>query len=140
MVTPVKLVTSLTTRSRRSYHVGFTLIELLVVLSIIALLLSLAVPRYFNRVELAKETVLRENLHQMRDAIDKFYGDLNHYPASLDDLVVKQYLRRIPPDPITDSDTIWVAVPPSDPKKGGVFDVKSGAPGNGKNGTAYSSW
>ena len=136
----MKLVTSLATRSRRSYHVGFTLIELLVVLSIIALLLSLAVPRYFNRVDIAKETVLRENLHQMRDAIDKFYGDLNHYPDTLNDLVAKQYLRRIPPDPITDSDTTWVAVAPSDPKKGSVFDVKSGAPGNGRDGTAYASW
>ena len=119
---------------------GFTLIELLVSMAIVALLLSLAVPRYFGRVELAKETVLRENLHQMREAIDKFYGDNGQYPGSLQDLVTKKYLRKIPPDPITDTDKTWVIVPPSDPKKGGVFDIKSGAPGNGKDGTPYRNW
>lgn len=119
---------------------GFTLIELLVTMAIIAMLLSLAVPRYFGRIELAKETVLRENLHQMRDAIDKFYGDHNRYPDALEDLVTRKYLRRIPPDPVTDSDKTWVTVPPTDSRKGGVFDVKSGASGNAKDGTPYSSW
>ena len=116
---------------------AFTLIELLVTMSIIALLLSLAVPRYFGRVELAKETVLRENLHQLRDALDKFYGDNGRYPDALQDLVSKKYLRRIPPDPITDSEKTWVIVPPADPKKGAVFDIKSGAPGKTHDGTPY---
>ena len=119
---------------------GFTLIELLVTLSIVALLLSLAVPRYFGRVEMGREVALRENLHQMRDAIDKYYGDNARYPESLQDLVKRKYLRRIPVDPISDSDKSWVIVPPTDPKKGNVFDVKSGAPGNGKDGTPYRSW
>lgn len=119
---------------------GFTLIELLVSMAIVALLLALAVPRYFGRVEMAKETVLRENLHQIRDALDKYYGDNGRYPEALQDLVTKKYLRRIPPDPITDSDKTWVAIPPADPRKSGVFDVKSGAPGNGKDGTPYRSW
>jgi general secretion pathway protein G len=119
---------------------GFTLIELLVTLSIIALLIALAVPRYFGRIEMAKEVALRENLHQMRDALDKFYGDNNRYPESLSDLVKLKYLRHIPVDPITDSDKTWVTVPPTDPKKGGVFDVKSGASGNAKDGTPYRSW
>jgi general secretion pathway protein G len=121
-------------------HAGFTLIELLVTLSIVALLLTLAVPRYFGRVEMAKEVALRENLHQMRDALDKFYGDNNRYPETLQDLVTRKYLRRIPADPLTDSDKTWVIVPPADPKKGSVFDVKSGAPGNGKDGTPYRDW
>lgn len=129
------------TSSRDHFHgAGFTLIELLVVMSIIALLLSLAAPRYFGRVEMAKETVLRENLHQMRDATDKFYGDNNRYPNNIDELVTRKYLRRIPPDPITDSEKTWVIVPPSDSQKGGVYDIKSGAPGKGKDGTAYNSW
>jgi general secretion pathway protein G len=116
------------------------LIELLVTLSIVALLLALAVPRYFGRVEIAKEIALRENLHQMRDALDKHYGDINRYPNSLQDLVTRKYLRRLPIDPITDSDKTWIVVPPIDPKKGAVFDIKSGAPGNGRDGTPYKSW
>lgn len=119
---------------------GFTLIELLVTLSIVALLLALAVPRYFGRIEMAKEVALRENLHQMRDALDKYYGDNGRYPETLQDLVTRKYLRRIPLDPVTDSDATWVVVAPADPKKGNVFDVKSGAPGNGKDGTPYRNW
>ncbi|HEX6733651.1 MAG TPA: prepilin-type N-terminal cleavage/methylation domain-containing protein [Azonexus sp.] len=119
---------------------GFTLIELLVSMAIVALLLALAAPRYFGRVEMAKETVLRENLHQMREAIDKFYGDNGRYPATLQELVSKRYLRRIPPDPVTDSDSSWVVVPPADAKKGGVFDVRSGATGKARDGTSFNSW
>jgi general secretion pathway protein G len=117
-----------------------TLIELLVVLSIISLLMSLAVPRYFNRIDTAKEAVLHDDLHQMRDAIDKFYGDHNHYPDTLDDLVTRKYLRTIPPDPMTDSAKTWVTVAPDDPSKGNIYDVKSGAEGKGKNGTDYNTW
>ncbi len=119
---------------------AFTLIELLVVLAVIAVLMSLAVPQYFGRIEVAKETVLRENLHLMRDAIDKHYGDRNRYPDVLADLVTRRYLRRIPPDPLTDSDKTWIVVPPPDPRNGKVFDVKSGAAGNGRDGTPYGSW
>lgn len=119
---------------------GFTLIELLVTMTIIAILLSLAVPRYFVHVDRTKEAVLRENLHQMRDAIDKFYGDNSRYPDSLNDLVTRKYLRRIPPDPVTDSDATWVMVPPAEARLGRVADVRSGAPGKGRDGTAYSTW
>lgn len=131
---------SLTPNGRKPRRRGFTLIELLVSMAIVALLLALAVPRYFGRIELAKETVLRENLHQMRDALDKFYSDNARYPETLQELVSKKYLRRIPPDPVTDSDKTWQIVPPVAPKKGAVFDIKSGAPGNGKDGTPYNSW
>ena len=119
---------------------GFTLIELLVVMVIIALLISIAAPRYFNSLEKSKEAVLRQDLSTMRDAIDKYYGDNDKYPDSLDDLVSKKYLRKLPVDPITDSATTWVVVPPEDPELGGVFDLHSGAPGNGRDGTPYSSW
>lgn len=119
---------------------GFTLIELLVVLAIIATLLSLAAPRYTGSVDKAKESVLKENLATLRVAIDKHYGDTGKYPATLDDLVTKRYLRRVPVDPVTDSATSWVVLPPADPQKGAVFDVKSGAPGKGRDGTAYASW
>lgn len=119
---------------------GFTLVELLVVLAIVALLVSIAAPRYFNSVEKSKEAVLRQDLSTMRDALDKYYGDTGKYPDSLDDLVAKKYLRKLPADPITDSTTTWVIVPPEDSEKGGVFDVHSGAPGNGRDGTPYAGW
>ena len=119
---------------------GFTLIELLVVMAIIAILVSIATPRYFNSVEKSKEVVLKEDLSTLRDAIDKYYGDSGKYPDSLDDLVSKKYLRKLPVDPITDRADTWVVVPPEDAEKGGVFDLHSGAPGNGRDGTPYSAW
>ena len=119
---------------------GFTLIELLVVMAIIALLLTLAVPRYFGSLERSKEAVLREDLYQLRDAIGKYYGDKGKYPESLDALVSEKYIRSLPPDPITESKTTWVIVPPEDPQKGGVYDVKSGAQGKATDGTAYAEW
>lgn len=119
---------------------GFTLIELLVVMAVIALLLSLATPRYFNSVEKSREAVLRENLHLMRDALDKYYGDNGTYPETLDALVDKRYLRSVPSDPITGDSSTWVVVPPDDPSKGGVFDVKSGAEGTARDGSAYTEW
>ena len=108
---------------------GFTLIELMVVLAIIALLLSIVAPHYAGRVTRAEETVLRENLALMRDALDQHYADAGRYPATLEELVSKRYLRAIPPDPLTGSAATWVPVPPADAKRGGVWDVKSGAKG-----------
>jgi general secretion pathway protein G len=108
---------------------GFTLVELMVVLTVIALLLSVVVPDYVGRVKRAEEAVLKENLVVMRDALDKHYADAGRYPRSLEELVAKRYLRAIPPDPFTQSPSTWVAVPPSDPAKGGVYDVRSAARG-----------
>jgi general secretion pathway protein G len=119
---------------------GFTLIELIVVMLIIALLASLAVPRYFHSLEKSKEAVLRENLSLMRDALDKYYGDNDKYPSALEDLVTHKYLRKIPPDPVTESAATWVTVPPEDPQKGGVSDVHSGADGNAADGSPYKEW
>jgi len=119
---------------------GFTLIELLVALAIVALLLSIVVPRYFGGLTRAEEAVLKENLMLLRDAIDKHYADTGRYPAGLEELVARKYVRAIPPDPVTQSTTTWVQVPPADAKLGGVFDVKSGAPGNGTNGKPYAEW
>jgi len=119
---------------------GFTLIELLVVMAIIATLLSLAVPRYIGNVEKANEATLQENLATLRDVIDKFYADTGKYPTKLDDLVKNKYFRKVPLDPITDSNQTWVIVPPEDPQKGGIFDVHSGAQGRARNGTLYKEW
>ena len=119
---------------------GFTLIELLVVMAIIAVLLTIAVPRYFTSLDRSKEVVLRENLYQMRDAIGKYYGDKGKYPASLEALATDRYLRNVPLDPITESATTWQVVAPEDPQKGAVFDVRSGAPGKALDGTEFSTW
>jgi general secretion pathway protein G len=119
---------------------GFTLIELLVVLAIIATLLTISLPRYFSSVDKSKETVLKENLYVTRDAIGKYYADKGKYPESLDALTADKYLRKLPVDPITESTATWVIVPPEDPKKGAVYDVRSGAPGKASDGTLYSEW
>lgn len=119
---------------------GFTLIELLVALAIVALLLSIVVPRYTAGMGRAEEAALRENLYLLRDAIDKHYADTGRYPASLEELAQKKYLRSVPLDPVTQSDATWVVVPASDPQKGAVFDVRSGARGTGRDGKPYGQW
>jgi general secretion pathway protein G len=124
----------------RKFNKGFTLIELLVVLGIIALLLTLAVPRYFPSVDSARETILADNLRNTRATIDQYYGDTGRYPDTLEQLVEKKYLRAAPIDPITESSTTWILVPPEDGSKGGVADLKSGAPGNDRHGKPYADW
>jgi len=119
---------------------GFTLIELMVVLAIIALLLSVAAPRYFGAVDQSKEVALKQNLATMRDAIDKFHADQGVYPESLEALVEKRYLRALPVDPISDSATSWTIIAPPEPEKGKVYDVKSGASGTARDGTAFNDW
>ena len=121
---------------------GFTLVELLVVMAIIATLLTIAVPRYLHSADRARDAALRQTLAAARDAIDKYYGDTGRYPETLQQLVDKQYLRRAPYDPVTQSDTTWVVVPPG-PERGaqsGVYDVRSGATGAGFDGTPYAEW
>ncbi len=124
----------------RSAHHGFTLIELLVVMVIIAMLLSLAAPRYFGSVDKSKEAVLRENLATTRQALDKYYGDNGKYPDTLDQLVTKKYLRTLPMDPFTNSMTTWILVPPENPDQGAVYDIKSGSPDKAQDGTALKDW
>ncbi len=119
---------------------GFTLIELLVVMVIIATLLTIAVPRYFHSVEKSKEATLRQDLAVIRDALDKYYGDNGRYPDALEELVKRKYLRSLPIDPITGSATTWLIVAPDSSEKGGVYDVKSGAPGNARDGSEYRGW
>lgn len=119
---------------------GFTLIEMLVVLAIVATLLTLALPRYFGSVDRAKESVLRENLHIIRESIDKFYGDNGRYPNDLAELVDKHYLRSLPVDPVTESNQSWVAIAPPVTERGSLADVKSGAVGSSKGGSNYADW
>lgn len=126
--------------TKRTQRNGFTLIELLVAMTIIALLLSIVAPRYFRSVTKAEEAVLKEDLTLMRDVLDKYHADTGKYPDTLDDLINKKYLRKIPVDPVTQSPSSWTLIPPASTEKGIVFDIKSGAPGNAIDGTAYGDW
>lgn len=126
--------------TRIRLRTGFTLVELLVVMAIIALLLSIAVPRYMNSVEKSREAVLRSNLALTRQMLDRFYEDNGKYPDGLDTLVNEKYFRNIPQDPVTGSNATWVIVAPDVPEQGGVFDIRSGAPGKGLDGSAYRDW
>ncbi|MBI5786230.1 MAG: prepilin-type N-terminal cleavage/methylation domain-containing protein [Rhodocyclales bacterium] len=120
---------------------GFTLIELLVVMAIIATLLAIAAPRYFNSLDRARDASLRETLFVIRDAIDKYHYDIGRYPGDLEELVDKRYLRKLPQDPITESSETWVLVPPPDGAAvGDLYDIRSGAPGGGADGIPYSEW
>lgn len=119
---------------------GFTLIELLVVMAILGLLLALAAPRYFHSVDAAKEVALAENLRITRAAIDHFYADRRRYPESLDELVARRYLRALPVDPLADGAPVWALVAPPPDLEGRIADLRSRAPGVGRNGRPYAQW
>ena len=130
-------------RGRRS--AGFTLIELMVVMSLIVLLASIGLAVYANSVIRAKESVLKEDLFRMRDAIDQYYADKGKYPGSLQDLVSDKYLRAIPADPFTNSADTWREIPsepdPTNPTaQPGVYDVRSGSDQKALDGTNYADW
>ena len=133
------------TRNRLHRTGGFTLIELLIVIALISILASMGVVQYRNSVQSAKEATLHTDLFRMRDAIDQYYADKAKYPASLDALVSDGYMRAIPQDPMTKSTDTWQTVP-AEPEPGntstdpGIYNVKSGAPGTGLDGTSYSDW
>lgn len=133
----------LTAPQRRSR--GFTLVELLIVMSVIGILASIAVPSYQRSLIKARESVLMEDLYQMRRSIDAYYADHARYPDTLNELVDNKYLRDIPTDPFTKSKESWEEIPPSftlqgDVAEGGVADVRSGSSLVGLNGTPYREW
>ena len=134
------------TRSGRWKIRGFTLIELMVVISIILILMAIAIPIYQKSVEHARESALKQDLATLRSAIDQYTLDKEKAPQSLDELVSAGYLRQIPKDPITDSNSTWQAVQDEniiaspDQEQGGIIDVHSGAPGTSSDGTAFNTW
>ena len=124
---------------------GFTLIELLIVMSIVTILLSLAIPVYQRSIMRAKEAVLHNNLFTIRQVIDEYTYDKQKAPQSLQDLVQEGYLREVPMDPMTDSNTTWRivmedAMQSVDQTEPGIFDVHSGSDKNALDGTAYADW
>jgi len=121
---------------------GFTLIEILIVVTIIGILITLAQPSFNRAVTAAKEATLKENLFILRDVIDQFYADNTKYPASLNELVEKGYIRQVPKDPLTGSAESWVIVPATDEQGQpvGVYDVKSGSDKASRDGSRYGDW
>lgn len=124
---------------RARQQAGFTFVELMVVMAITALLLSIALPRYFEGLKRAREAVLHADLATMRQAIDHYYADKGTYPNTLDSLVTQRYLRSIPDDPITERADTWQIVTPPDysPR---VYDIHSGSEELANDGTPYNSW
>jgi len=130
---------------RPSRERGFTLIELLVVASIMVVLAGLGLVQYRNSVIRARESVLKEDLFRMRDAIDQYYADKMQYPGSLDALVSEGYMRKVPDDPFTMSASTWQTVPsepdPNNPTASpGIYDVKSGSEATALDNSKYADW
>ena len=126
-------------------QIGFTLIELLVVASILVVLAGLGLVQYKNGVVRSREGVLKTDLFNLRDGIDQYYADKGQYPGTLDELVSAGYLRKVPDDPFTMSNTTWQVIPsepdPTNPTAApGVYDVKSGSDATALDGTKYSDW
>lgn len=124
---------------------GFTLIELLAVMVVLGILASIAVPSYKRSQIKARESVLAEDLYQMRKAIDAYFADNAAYPDSLEQLVNSKYLRGIPRDPFTRVTDSWECIPPEPADngqlaQGGCYDVHSGSDLIGGNGTPYQDW
>jgi general secretion pathway protein G len=118
---------------------------LMVVMLIIAILAAIAIPAYVSSIRAAREAVLKEDLHVMRDAIDSFTNDKDKAPQALDDLVTGGYLKTIPLDPMTHSNSTWVPTMDDtmhnlDQTDPGMTDVHSGSDQVGSDGQAYNTW
>ncbi len=124
---------------------GFTIIELMVVMTLIAILATIGMAQYRQSVIYARESVLKQDLFHMRDAIDQYYADKGQYPSTLDALVSDGYVRKLPEDPFTKSNSTWQTIaaepdPNNAAAEAGVYDVKSGSEGTAIDGTKYSEW
>ena len=133
------------TTRRGLARAGFTMIELMIVMSIVVILVSIAVPLYQRSIVRAKESILKNNLFTIRTVIDEYTYDKQKAPQSLQDLVQEGYLRDVPVDPMTGSNTSWrvimeEAMQSVNQTEPGIFDVKSGSDRNSLDGTPYSEW
>ncbi len=128
------------TRSR-----GFTLIEMLIVISLVMILVAIAVPNYQRSIMRAKESVLKQDLFQLRSLISQYTLDKQKAPQALDDLITAGYLKQIPIDPMTNARDTWTVDQEDtllsvDQQEPGISDVHSGSNAISSDGTAYSTW
>lgn len=131
--------------SRARNQLGFTLMELLVVMTIIAILATIGLAGYRHKTTLARESVLKEDLFQMRHSLEQYRADRGKLPSSLQPLKDMGYLRDIPVDPMTNSRDTWTleyeAPDPDNPNaETGVFNVRSGSTEMGEDGVPYNEW
>lgn len=114
---------------------------LAVLIGVVALgiAISFIAPRYSRHDHSSPDAELRQDLALLREALAKYRGEVGQYPRSLDDLVERHYLSIVPADPLTRSSTTWVLLAPGSGEEG-ISDVRSGAPGNAPDGTAYGEW
>jgi len=129
----------------RRKSAGFTLVELMIVMAIIMVLAVVAVPSYIGAMRQAREAVLKEDLHVLRNAIDSYTADKQKAPQSLEDLVTDGYLKSIPEDPMTRTASTWQVETSNDlssvdQTEPGIDNVHSGSQEQGTNGQPYSSW
>ncbi|HMF52937.1 MAG TPA: type II secretion system protein [Edaphobacter sp.] len=143
---------------------GLTLVELIIVVTILSILATAAVPIARFQVRREKEHQLRQDLWEMRTAIDRYKdaadkgafqikADSLGYPPDLQTLVdgvevqskKVRFLRRIPVDPMTGDSEWGLRSNQDDPDSdsfGGqnVFDVHSKSTGTALDGSKYASW
>jgi general secretion pathway protein G len=117
---------------------GYTLLELMIVVTIIGILATLAEPTWQGSITKAREASLKQTLFAVRDVLDQYRADHGKYPRAMAEVVSAGYLRKIPPDPFTRSETTWQEIPSE--SEGGIFDVHSGSPLMGTDGTPYNQW
>jgi general secretion pathway protein G len=124
---------------------GFTLLELMIVMVVIGLLAAIAIPAYTSNIRNAREAVLKEDLHVLRQAIDSYTVDKQKAPQTLDDLVQGGYIKTMPIDPFTHRSDTWITVQSDnlqslDQTESGIDDVHSGAQMSAADGTSYTTW
>jgi general secretion pathway protein G len=129
---------------RNPHALGFTLLELMIVISIIIVLALIVLPQYMRTVQQARESVLRDDLYQMRKMIDQYAADKGKLPQSVDDLVQAGYIREMPVDPMTDR-AEWNPTTGADPNSSdnsqGMTDVHSFSTDTALDGSStYDQW
>jgi len=134
-------------RANRNHRTaGFTLIELMIVISMILILVSVSIPAYNQSILRAKESVLKQNLFQLRSLISQYTLDKQKAPQGLDDLVSSGYIKQLPVDPMTGNNSSWTVeqeedtISSPDQRDSGISDVHSGSTATSTDGTAYNTW